>query len=183
MLADSSLTTCSRADAGAWFNYPFLTQKERDNETGLDYFGARYYSSTQGRFTSADSFGGSGSNPQSLNLYSYSLNDPVNLSDPTGHFVERSEGGIKGSWNDDDRFEMKKLKWSQGPKQTPLGPTQGGPLGTPIEHPCTDGPDSGCNKVVKELSATKKKSQPERSCIITLDREASLSLGARGLLG
>jgi RHS repeat-associated protein len=31
-----------------------FTQKERDIETGLDYFGARYYSSTQGRFTSAD---------------------------------------------------------------------------------------------------------------------------------
>ena len=28
--------------------------KERDNETGLDYFGARYYSSAQGRFTSPD---------------------------------------------------------------------------------------------------------------------------------
>jgi RHS repeat-associated protein len=31
-----------------------FTQKERDNETGLDYFLARYYSSTQGRFTSPD---------------------------------------------------------------------------------------------------------------------------------
>ncbi len=31
-------------------NYPFLTSKERDNETGLDYFLARYYSSGQGRF-------------------------------------------------------------------------------------------------------------------------------------
>jgi RHS repeat-associated protein len=36
--------------------YPFLTQKERDIETGLDYFGARYYASTQGRFTSVDDF-------------------------------------------------------------------------------------------------------------------------------
>ncbi|MGH9849010.1 MAG: RHS repeat-associated core domain-containing protein, partial [Blastocatellia bacterium] len=31
-----------------------FTSKERDNETGLDYFLARYYSSTQGRFTSPD---------------------------------------------------------------------------------------------------------------------------------
>jgi RHS repeat-associated protein len=31
-----------------------FTGKERDTETGLDYFGARYYSSTQGRFTSVD---------------------------------------------------------------------------------------------------------------------------------
>ena len=33
----SSLTTCSRVDAGAWFNYTFLTQKEHDNETGLEW--------------------------------------------------------------------------------------------------------------------------------------------------
>jgi len=33
-----------------------FTQKERDNETGLDYFGARYFASTQGRFTSPDEF-------------------------------------------------------------------------------------------------------------------------------
>ena len=31
-----------------------FTAKERDAETGLDYFGARYYSGAQGRFTSAD---------------------------------------------------------------------------------------------------------------------------------
>ena len=35
-----------------------FTSKERDNETGLDYFLARYYSSTQGRFTSPDEFKG-----------------------------------------------------------------------------------------------------------------------------
>lgn len=34
-----------------------VTSKERDNETGLDYFLARYYSSTQGRFTSPDECG------------------------------------------------------------------------------------------------------------------------------
>jgi hypothetical protein len=37
-LAAGSLTTRLRADAGAGSNYPFLTQKERDIETGLDYF-------------------------------------------------------------------------------------------------------------------------------------------------
>jgi RHS repeat-associated protein len=50
------LTTCSRAQARAGSNYPFLTQKERDVETGLDYFDARYYGSTQGRFTGVDPF-------------------------------------------------------------------------------------------------------------------------------
>ena len=46
----------SRAQGGAGSRYPFLTQKERDVETGLDYFKARYYGSQQGRFTSPDPY-------------------------------------------------------------------------------------------------------------------------------
>ena len=38
------------------FRCTFLTQKERDVETGLDYFGARYYASMQGRFTGVDPY-------------------------------------------------------------------------------------------------------------------------------
>jgi len=80
------LTTCSRADATADINYPFLTQKERDVETGLDYFINRYYSSTEGRFTSSDPLLASArpSSPQSWNRYSYVLNNPVRLVDPDG---------------------------------------------------------------------------------------------------
>jgi len=60
--------------------------KERDNETGLDYFGARYFASAQGRFTSPDPMMASGraSNPQSWNRYSYVLNRPLSLIDPSG---------------------------------------------------------------------------------------------------
>ena len=49
--------------------------KERDAETGLDFFGARYMSSAQGRFTSPDPLMGSAqlSNPQTWNRYSYGL--------------------------------------------------------------------------------------------------------------
>ncbi len=52
-----------------------FTQNERDNETGLDFFEARYYSSTQGRFTSVDPLISSASltEPQSWNRYSYCL--------------------------------------------------------------------------------------------------------------
>lgn len=73
-------------DAGAWFNYPFLTSKERDNETGLDFFEARYYSSTQGRFTSPDPLLASGKPmlPQSWNRYVYCINSPLVLIDPSG---------------------------------------------------------------------------------------------------
>jgi len=67
-------------------NCPFFTQKERDIETGLDYFGARYYASTQGRFTSPDPLLASGKSlqPQSWNRYSYCVNDPLKYVDPKG---------------------------------------------------------------------------------------------------
>ena len=68
------------------------TGKERDAESGLDYFGARYYSSNMGRWSSPDwSKSPSGvpyadlSNPQSLNLYSYVHNNPLSNIDDDGH--------------------------------------------------------------------------------------------------
>lgn len=66
-----------------------FTGKERDTETGLDYFGARYYSSTQGRFTSVDpeNAGADPSNPQSWNGYAYALNNPLRYQDPDGREV------------------------------------------------------------------------------------------------
>src|SRR6266511_3878208 len=60
--------------------------KERDIETGFDYFIARYYSSVQGRFTSVDP-GNAGAEmeyPQAWNGYSYAINNPLTYSDPDG---------------------------------------------------------------------------------------------------
>jgi RHS repeat-associated protein len=62
-----------------------FSQKERDSETNLDYFLARYYSSMQGRFTSPDSYSGRLVSPQTLNLYSYVRNNPLKYIDPDGH--------------------------------------------------------------------------------------------------
>jgi RHS repeat-associated protein len=68
------------------------TGKERDAETGLDYFGARYYSGAEGRFTSPDPLLASGrpSVPQSWNRYSYVRNNPLALVDPSGLIDENS---------------------------------------------------------------------------------------------
>jgi len=73
-------------------NHYKFTGKERDSETGFDYFGARYYSNGLGRFISADwsaapvpvpyaDFG----DPQSLNLYTYVRNIPTTRFDTDGH--------------------------------------------------------------------------------------------------
>ncbi|MEK6303428.1 MAG: RHS repeat-associated core domain-containing protein [Acidobacteriota bacterium] len=66
-----------------------FTQKERDSESGLDYFLARYYSSAQGRFTSSDPLLSSGTvyDPQTWNRYSYTLNNPLKYIDPLGLYV------------------------------------------------------------------------------------------------
>jgi RHS repeat-associated protein len=69
-----------------------FTGKERDAESGNDYFGARYYASSMGRFMSPDWSAkvmpvpyAKMDNPQSLNLYAYVLNNPMTGRDPDGH--------------------------------------------------------------------------------------------------
>jgi RHS repeat-associated protein len=63
-----------------------FTQKERDNESGNDYLGARYYASSMGRFMSPDDFWKDTnlSDPQSWNKYAYARNNPLRFIDPTG---------------------------------------------------------------------------------------------------
>ena len=74
-----------------------FTGKERDAESGSDYFGARYYASSMGRFMSPDYqdldngdtpeavYYGALANPQTLNLYSYGENNPLSKRDYDGH--------------------------------------------------------------------------------------------------
>jgi RHS repeat-associated protein len=64
-----------------------FTGKERDPESGLDNFLARYDASSTGRFMSPDNPGDGWDigNPQSLNLYAYVQDNPINDVDPTGH--------------------------------------------------------------------------------------------------
>src|SRR6266849_641779 len=94
MMLESAATMDSSACS---FSVPFghtykFTGKERDTESGLDMFGARYYGSSLGRFMTPDwaakatavpyaVFG----DPQTLNLYSYLRNNPLSRADLDGH--------------------------------------------------------------------------------------------------
>jgi len=62
------------------------TGKERDTESGNDYFGARYYASSMGRFLSPDPTLRSGhpADPQTWNRYVYGGNNPLKFIDPDG---------------------------------------------------------------------------------------------------
>ncbi len=83
-----------------------FTGKVRDAESGNDYFPARYYASSAGRFLSPDWSAmpepvpyASLSNPQSLNLFSYVTNSPLSRVDESGH--GGGAGEFKGSCTSD----------------------------------------------------------------------------------
>jgi RHS repeat-associated protein len=93
-------------------NHYKFSGKERDPESGLDDFEARHYSSGFGRFMQADEFAGGPTDlfdsddpassvlpyaditdPQSLNKYAYTYNNPLRYTDPNGHCPECAEAG------------------------------------------------------------------------------------------
>ena len=66
------------------------TGKERDSESGLDEFGARYYASSMGRFMTSDPIGimkQKFADPQQWNMYAYARNNPLSAIDVSGQFV------------------------------------------------------------------------------------------------
>ena len=117
-----------------------FTGYERDNETGLDFAQARYYSSPQGRFTSVDPLPASSSvsNPQSFNRYSYVYNNPMNATDPSGMhrldaFDQLAEGPYLRMLEDmEERFQEQQREQQQQAQQ-PAGPPQ--PQQQPQQQP------------------------------------------------
>jgi RHS repeat-associated protein len=95
-----------------------FTGKERDAETGLDYFEARYLSSAQGRFTSTDPVISGPhilNDPQNWNLYAYARNNPLRFTDPTGEIIEEQI---------DDEYRKRYERWKKDYLSTAAGRRQ-----------------------------------------------------------
>jgi len=100
-----------------------FTGQERDNETGLDYFGARYFSNEQGRFTSPDPLLTSGTiyDPQTWNRYAYTIGNPLKYTDPFGMYIcngsadqcKQIEKGLKNLEKARDSFKKGSREYKQ----------------------------------------------------------------------
>jgi len=101
-----------------------FTAKERDQETGLDFFQARYYGAALGRFTSADpeNAGSDPGDPQSWNGYAYARNNPLLLVDPTGrNYTVCDQQGQNCA-------DLTDQQWSDFRDQNGIGQQAGGQL-------------------------------------------------------
>jgi RHS repeat-associated protein len=147
VITDSSGNIKSESDYYPWggelqytnsdANHYKFTGKERDSESNLDYFGARYYSSGLSRFLRADWAASPAAipyaelaDPQSLNLYSYVRNRPTVMVDPDGHYLlgaisEQNEAEYEGRIYGSEKNQNKQSD-QQNQKNTENGAKQPG---------------------------------------------------------
>ena len=83
--ASAYSSTGSRSPASALGNPYDYNGEFTDPATGFQYLRSRYYNSRTGNFLTEDSYGGSVLEPLSQNRYAYTGNNPINLTDPSGH--------------------------------------------------------------------------------------------------
>jgi RHS repeat-associated protein len=84
-----------------------FTGQERDFETGLDYFGARYFAASLGRFTTVDPGNASAAlhDPQSWSAYAYGRNNPLRFIDLDGRTYQVCAAGAGCSFLSDAGWE------------------------------------------------------------------------------
>ena len=152
-------------------NHFKFTGKERDLESGLDYFDARHYSSPFGRFMTPDwaatatavpyaNFG----NPQSLNLYSYVQNNPTTMGDPDGHATDVGTAIQIGEFIVNEVVPETKAAASKlGPKLLGIGGKAVGVVGSILSSPLTlnEGEDSDVANRMEEQAAADEKANEE----------------------
>jgi RHS repeat-associated protein len=113
-----------------------FTGYERDNESDLDFAQARMFGYTLGRFTSPDPLAASANAalPQSWNRYSYSLNNPLSISDPTGMIPEwvQKEGEVFYDSRVVDQQSATEI-YGDGAKYRPNGDQYTSSTGTKVE--------------------------------------------------
>ncbi|HVG08307.1 MAG TPA: fibronectin type III domain-containing protein [Thermoanaerobaculia bacterium] len=83
---------------GNTVNFHLFTGEQLDADLGLYYLRARHLDTSTGRFVSVDPVEGVAEQPQTLARYAYALNDPIDLTDPSGEF-EFSIGSLSVSIN------------------------------------------------------------------------------------
>jgi RHS repeat-associated protein len=121
-----------------------LNGQQVDAEDGLTYLRNRYYDSTLGRFIMRDSDTGSPALPQTLNRYVYCNNNPINLTDPSGHWFGLDDaiftvsGAITGGVASiiSQKIQGKAINWGEVAFDAGVGAAAGeatlytGPVGT-----------------------------------------------------
>lgn len=112
-------------------NNPFTyAGYQYDKETGLYYLNARYYDPIIARFLSEDTFRGIQNDPLSLNLYTYTANNPLKYYDPSGHWYEETdEDGNTGNLQEEQSVYVS--IWSSEGDTSDLGNNVPSP--SPIE--------------------------------------------------
>lgn len=86
-----TFTTATPGSNPSIYNHGFTSHRHNNtgtNDIDLIYMNARYYMPEIGRFISPDTIVPEPSNPQSYNRYVYTHNNPVNNTDPSGHWFE-----------------------------------------------------------------------------------------------
>ena len=86
-----STTVTSGADLDNEICY---TGQIYDQSSGLYYYNARFYDPENARFLTQDTYRGENDQPDTLHLYAYCANNPINYTDPTGHFVWKVVGAV-----------------------------------------------------------------------------------------
>jgi RHS repeat-associated protein len=143
-----------------------FTQKERDTESGNDYFFARYYTSALGRFTTPDWSAkvvpipyAQLANPQTFNLYAYVMNNPIVHIDLDGHACNPNDWGCnpwsansaqslavlaaqRGTGQEQQTSTQKRESADEAKAVTNMkkyGPAQGGLAIRPVRNSCGEG--------------------------------------------